>query len=150
MAKNMPLIVLALLALGLTIAPGIVWIILGSEGLNEPCLDLEKTPNLAVWLIVEGSLLLGIACVTMLTLPFKFSDNGMAKTMKFLGFFILALFGMFHFAWLIIGSVRLSQQDEYFPSCESRSYSLYQTTLAAIIMGWISLVCTCIVCFLFY
>jgi hypothetical protein len=120
-------------------APAIVWILIGADNLDEQCLHGSDTPDIAVWLTVEGGALM-ISAIIMLVfvLPCAISEKVRenAPGVKAISIALIpvnVLLGLFHFAWLIVGAIRLSQADD----CEDPSGTLYKTTYAAVVMGFI-------------
>lgn len=109
------------------LAPSIVWVVIGSHELNNPCNRQTDTPNFAVWLIITGSVEI-FACILLSVLPL-------------LGFIVAhyiisVVFNMFFLGWLIIGAFRLSQDT----ACEAeQDQRLYNTMLAAVIIGFVGI-----------
>ena len=106
------------------LAPYLVWVIIGAQEINCPCNNYDRTPDLAVWLVVEGSVgifssLSGIAA-------------GMFRKTVLISYFFLLL-NLFFLSWSILGAVRLSQDV----LCEWLNPRLYSTAFAAVIVGFI-------------
>lgn len=122
---------LELCSTAITLAMGIIWCLIGAAHVTEDkCIvESDDSPNIASWLIVDGAVLLGMACISLLLLPIRLSKNAAhaAKLWSCLNF----LFGLWNIAWLIIGAVRLSDT-----TCDDGS-TIYKTTLAAIILGFV-------------
>lgn len=110
-----------------SLAPNLVWIIIGAQEIDTFCLQFEDSPTLAAWLVVEGSVGIFVALVAI---PLMFiHKDGHA------GFVIFAQ--LFFLAWNIIGAYRLSQ--DYV--CEQMNTRLYNTALAAVIYGFVNTFC---------
>jgi hypothetical protein len=108
------------------VAPNLVWIIIGAQELNNKCNFISTGPNLAVWLIVEGSV--GLFATIF----------GVALTMikaGLWGFVLATVLNLFFLAWWVIGIVRLCDDIV----CERFGSRLYNTAAAAIIVGFLSL-----------
>ena len=118
---------LVVFTLVFSLAPNLVWVIIGAEEIDAPCNNFDDSPTLAAWLVVEGSV--GIF-VNLVSIPlFLIGGPG-----------IMALNGvasLFFLAWNIIGAYRLSQ--DYI--CEEFNTRLYNTALAAVIYGFVALFC---------
>ena len=127
MGKNMGALVgVAVFMLVFSLAPNIVWVIIGAEEIDNKCNNYDDSPTLAAWLVVEGSV--GIF-VNLVSLPLIFLGKH-EITGAFFG-----LSSVFFLAWNIIGAYRLSQDS----ACEFFDDRLYDTTLAAVIIGFVSL-----------
>ena len=118
------------------LACGIVWLLIGTDHHDDDCFQDESTPNIATWLIVEGATLVGMAALVILFTPCFFIQKVKQNTpgghhLLLLLYFVLLAYMLFHLAWLIVGAVRLSESD-----CASHS-TIYQTTLAAVILGFV-------------
>lgn len=117
-----------LFVLVFSLAPNLVWVIIGSEEINAPCNNFDDSPTLAAWLVVEGSV--GIF-VNLVSIPLIFVK----------GPFVMGLLGLaqiFFLAWNIIGAYRLSQDT----ICEKHNTRLYNTAEAAVIYGFVNLFCS--------
>src|SRR3989338_2617077 len=123
--------------LAVSLACGIVWVLIGVDNLSEGCLDVQGTPNIAVWTVVEGSTLLGMAVLLLCFLPCllikKVKQNTPAADLLLrLVYLVLVVYAFFHLAWLIVGAVRLSQAD----TCDEDS-DIRRVTLAAVIIRFV-------------
>ena len=107
------------------VAPNLTWLIIGSQEIDHRCNKYAEPPDLAVWLVVQGSVGL---FVTILGIGMALVRAGVA------GFVVMTVFNLFFLAWLIIGAVRLS--DDLV--CEMYANRLYNTAVAAVIVGFVS------------
>ena len=132
------------LVIGIALACGIVWLLIGADNVDLPCLvgatDIAGIPEMDTWLIVEGAFLIGWACIQILLFPCKHIKKARknfpgAKLLLGLNNLWLIIASLWHLAWLIIGAVQLSDYDEY---C-SHDTDLYRTSLAAVIIGFVSI-----------
>ena len=129
MGKNMGLLVAAaLFVLVFSLAPNLVWVIIGAEEIDNLCNNFDDTPTLAAWLVVEGSV--GIF-VNLVTIPLLFLGKHVI-TGAFIG-----LASAFYVGWNILGAYRLSQDF----ACEAGDTRLYNTALAAVIIGFVGAFC---------
>jgi hypothetical protein len=123
MGDNKGILVGAVLALLVfSLAPSLVWVIIGAQEIDSYCQKFEDSPTLSAWLVVEGSV--GIF-LTLLAIPLIFVHK-----VGHAGF--IAIGQLFFLAWNIIGAYRLSQ--DYV--CEQMNTRLYNTALAAVIYGF--------------
>mmetsp|Transcript_27997 Transcript_27997/g.78297 ORF Transcript_27997/g.78297 Transcript_27997/m.78297 type:complete len:168 (+) Transcript_27997:102-605(+) len=126
------------------LAPSLTWLIVGSDNLDTLCVRESKSPDLATWLTVQGAvgvfLFAAMTASSLMAICAAVTDNGgvlcCAITLAGLQLLLMILCGLFSLAWLIVGAVRLSE-DKY---CEQLNSTLYNCTLAAIIIGFVGVI----------
>ena len=125
------------------LAPSIVWIVVGSLNMDEDCGDTSDSilPDLPTWLVVQGSVgILYFALVILILFSSMCGKlNHGLKTLCEIGvtadtLLIVCLF-LFEMAWLIMGSVRLSEDA----ICQEENALLYNTSLASVILGFLGI-----------
>lgn len=136
-------------AVALCLAPSIVWLVMGNVNLGDNCSRDASTPDLATWLIIKGS----IGIVTFFLIIFTivsaacasrdFDDHVTTGTVfcgctAIISMALICLICLFDFAWCIVGAIQLSD-DQY---CQDENPALYNTALAAVILGFISIFLT--------
>jgi hypothetical protein len=109
------------------LAPYIVWVIIGAQEINAVCNQYDASPNLAVWLVVEGSV--GIFS-SLSSIMIAFFRN------RRIFFLYSVLLNCFFLAWSILGVVRLVQDQ----LCEWHNTRLYSTAFAAVVVGIVGIV----------
>ena len=111
-----------------SLAPNMVWVIIGAEEIDAGCQRWDLSPTLSSWLVVEGSV--GIF-VCLVSIPLIFIKVPLHAV------FIL-LSQLFFLAWNIVGAYRLAKDYD----CELVNPRLYNTAEAAVIYGFVSLFCS--------
>jgi hypothetical protein len=130
-------ILLILLGLSLLCAPSIVWLVIGSNNLGDKCSNEVDSPDLATWLVVLGATdLFFLFLIVSIVLKFMYCANFM-PCMVGIGIdsILLILLLLFNVAWCIVGAIRLSEAE----TCHTENPVLYNTALAAIILGFLSI-----------
>jgi hypothetical protein len=105
------------LSIGIMLATGIVWLLIGADNVHLVCLDNSYhwgTPNVDTWLIVEGAFLIGWSCISILLFPCKHIHKVRknfpgAKLLLWANNIWGLIAALFHLAWLIVGAVQLSK-----------------------------------------
>jgi hypothetical protein len=128
MANKGILVGVILFILIFSLAPNLVWVIIGAQEIDARCQTWGESPNLAAWLVVEGSV--GIF-VNLVSVPLILI-HGHAHTA------LLVVSQLFFLAWNIVGAYRVSQDTV----CEEYNTRLYNTALAAVIYGFVSVFCS--------
>ncbi len=115
------------------LAFGIGAIVIGSQYMGQQCAK-PSAPPLDTWLLVFGiTALVSMAIAIPLII---FLEKAAAVFLVY-----ILLFGMFNFAWMIVGSVALFRDC---PSCQSQAYPLWAMSLAVLIMMYINVVINCL------
>jgi hypothetical protein len=125
---------MVILFLLIALGPSIVWLVIGNNNLKDECNQELSSPSLATWLVVEGSVgilsfvlaLFGLFFISCLKYDACFWGLGIDAI-------LLVLIAWFQIAWLIVGSIQLAQDTE----CREKNPVLWNTTLAAVIIGFV-------------
>lgn len=125
---------------GLVITPSIVWIIIGFNHLHDECISQDNLSlSLAWWLIINGftfifdSLIIGVVeCTCMITTCCMCNKI----IYDIFGIFIKLLMSLYFFAWLVYG-IFLLNNSVVCSSTNTSGTTLYNTTLAAVIIGFV-------------
>lgn len=129
-----------LLSLVLQLAPSIVWLVMGVRHQDDPCNDVAKSPDLATYLIITGSV--GVFNFFMLLVMLSGIFMAVMDCMccgiaaAVISALYMVISGTFFLAWAILGAVRLSQDV----SCHEQNSALYNTALAAVIITFVNVV----------
>lgn len=113
-----------------SLATGILGVVIGAMYLNNAPCDLAAIMPLPVWLLVYGCIT--ICTSTVMVVVIKKDDGTKKKRTQGGNCFV----GLFAIAWNIIGAVMLFRDA---PTCETDAYSLWASMLAILIINWISL-----------
>lgn len=130
--------VTCVLLFGLT--PSIVWLVIGNAHKNDECLqNANFTPDLATWLIVNGSI--GVVnvvaiLIAMLSMVFFSEDKnvvGCCLSVPSIIWIVLASF--FLLAWGGVGIAVLVKDED----CSDESSTLFNTVIAAVVLNLLQL-----------
>jgi len=126
-----------LIIIGLIITPSIVWITIGFQERNNECIEKDNLSiSLPTWLIVNGFVFLFSSITILLADSILYILTCGSVCCVLITNFILKLAcAVFEIGWLIYGAILLSHTDY----CEHDDSRLYNATLAAVILGFISI-----------
>jgi hypothetical protein len=132
-------VLIAISMVAIPIAFGIPSVYIGSQNMNTTC---DKTLSsyflsLSTWLIVNGSVSLFYAVLSIATLVLWITEHDSYQGLYYGSGLPI---GLFMFAWNIVGAVILFR-DAY--PCQTQAYSLWAMTLADLIIQWVGLVLSC-------
>lgn len=143
-------LIIALVAVLLTIGPHIYFTVIGAKALeNESrlskCSDATGTPTLATWLLVYGSVNLG-PYILILALLISMLVTVVVSPMIVVTFvllwalvvLVLSIF-LFNLAWVIVGAVQLTSEGAA-DKCKAEEPVVYYSTIAAIAYGSLCIV----------
>ena len=126
------------IALCFGIVPGTVWTIYGIDFLDSPpkCQDDIATPDLGLWLVVEGASLFCMnlfvfGCTCLSCMFFLCNCRNIVKTIVYLLDGVIFLYGLFNVSWLVVGCIRLLETN-----CGTDD-TIFNVTVAAIILGFV-------------
>ena len=126
--------VTCVLTFGLT--PSIIWLAIGNAHKNDECLqNANFIPDLATWLIVNGSI--GLAnvvaiLVVMFYLAIFSDDNGIVRRcLSILSIIWIMLADLFLFAWWIVGIAAIVKDED----CRKESSALFGAVSAMVVLN---------------
>mmetsp|Transcript_23580 Transcript_23580/g.36775 ORF Transcript_23580/g.36775 Transcript_23580/m.36775 type:complete len:148 (-) Transcript_23580:27-470(-) len=133
-ANTVVIVVFVLVFLATVIGPNVFFLVAGAKEIDAPCQRIDgQAVSLSVWLIVFSSVPLGGGLV--ICLVYSLLNRG-------LGVLLMVPQVSFLIGWLIYGSILVSRADE----CEKKNSFLYNSALAAVILGWVNVPCSLLGC----